>query len=203
MTHSEDAAISDAWFAVSPGRLERLRSALSVVGLWAMSFGGMLISGGYALAGLAVLLVGMGRVGPATLALVPAGGAMLALSLWHIVSTILALVRPNLPAPIQVALSQPRWPRGVNLLIVLWWLMHVSTGAMFAIAALVERPPDPVGVVVLAVMSMVFTYTAHGFLLLVVTCLSRNPDWIVRVWGWRRIVSIGHGLAVLAVGLVR
>jgi hypothetical protein len=139
----------------------------------------------------------------ASLAMLPACVAMLGLSGWHVVATIVALMRPRLPAPVQVALSQPHWPRGVRALVVVWWLMHLSTGAVFAIAMLVNHPADPTEVVIMAVLSMAFTYAAHGFLMLVVTCLTRNPNWIVRVWGWRRIVSLGHGIAVLLVGLLR
>ncbi len=103
----------------------------------------------------------------------------------------------------QVALLQPAWPPYLRLPIALWWLMHLSLGALLAISVMMEHQADLGFVVLVTILSSIFTYAAHGFLMLVVTCFTKHADWIVRVWGWRRVCTIGHGIAVLAVGAVR
>lgn len=126
-----------------------------------------------------------------------------AASLWQVVATILAMVRPKLPTAIQTALMQPHWPQGTRWLFAAWWLLHLFAGVGLAITVLEEEPPDAGFVVFAVIASFLFTYAAYGFLMLAATCYTRNPATVTRVWQWRVIWSYVHGLAALVVGLWR
>src|SRR5262245_6043304 len=123
--YSPDEFPSPAVYPAARG----LVSGLDYASAWVMGFFGMLISGAYAVGAIAGMILLWSQASLALFALLPLFVAMLLLSLWHVVATLSALLRPQLPPPVQIALSQPRWPRGMNALIVLWWLMHLSTGA--------------------------------------------------------------------------
>jgi hypothetical protein len=194
-----EATVEGPWG--TPRAARRLFGVGATAGLWIMSFGGMLISGGFVVVGSLVALQHGLNPSPQSLVMLPLCTTGVLASGWHVVATIVALMRRRLPPPMQVALMQPRWSLGARWFVATWWLLHLSVGAIMAISALHERPADWGFLLFLTVLSCMFTYAAHGFLMLVVTCFTKHTDWIIRAWGWRHISSIGHGLAVLAAGI--
>jgi hypothetical protein len=195
-----DAESADRW--QPPLVLRRVAAASRALGVWVMGFGGMLISSAFALLSI-LFIVGLCRMTPLAVVAAPCFVAAALISGWHVVITIVSLMRPELPAPVQIALLQPQWPRGASWMVALWWLGHLSMGAMCAITMLIEHPPSLGAVLLMSIMSAAFTYAAHGFLMLMVTCFTKDPNWVLRAWKLRHVVSIGHGLAVFVVGMVR
>ena len=168
-----------------------------------MAFGSLIIGGGFAMVCVFGAFQAVWTVNPfgwIGAAVIFTGGLI---SLWQVVATIVAMIRPRLPTALQVALMQPAWPAGLRVPIALWWLVHLCIGALFAIMFLEEKPPDVFFVVFSSLMSIVFNYAAYGFLMLAVTCFTKRADLMTRVWGWRAYWSALHGIVVLATGVVR
>ena len=177
-------------------------SQLQMIADRAMAFGSLIVGGVFVTMCIVVAVefstAGLWRLPVSAVALVGA-----AVSLWQVVATIVAMIRPKLPTAIQAALMQPNWPRGIRCLFAAWWLLHLFAGLALAISVLEEKPPS-IGFVIFAVIaSFLFTYAAYGFLMLATTCYTRNPATITRVWRWRVIWSYVHGLAALVVGIWR
>jgi hypothetical protein len=172
------------------------------LGQWGAGFSAMIVSGLFSLvilcACVKVILDGFSEAW----LLVPLLVAAMAASGWHVVATIVALMRPQLPAPMQVALTQPSWPRGTRCAMAVWWLIHLSAAAFMAIGVVIARPHDWLAVLLLSLLSTGFTYAACGYLLLAVTCFTRHVDWILFAWKGRHVCSVGHGLVVLGTGLL-
>jgi hypothetical protein len=168
-----------------------------------MAMGSLLIGGGFAIVCVMGAIQAAWQLNP--FAWIGAGVILFGgvVSFWQVAATIAAMVRPKLPTALQVALMQPTWPAALRPLVALWWLLHLTIGAIFAIAILEEKPPDVFFVVFSSLMSMAFTYAAYGFLMLAVTCFTKRPDVIMRVWGWRVYWSAVHGIIVLVAGVVR
>jgi hypothetical protein len=164
----------------------------------------MLISSGIALVACLGVFAAWAELSPMARIALPALGMAGLVSCWHVVATVLALMRPQLPVPMQVALMQPRWRYGMRWLVAIWWLMHLSFGAIIAMSVVFTDERLPWGAVIfMTLLSAAFTYAAHGFLMLMVTCFTKRSDWVLRAWGWRRISTIGHALAVLIAAAVR
>jgi hypothetical protein len=190
-----------------PGRSERpLSDALRHSGYIFMCFWGLLMSSGFlggAAFGVELLYMHPSLAG---FAVAPVAALCLLLAVWHIWASMAAIMdalNGGLPAPLRVALMQPSWPRWGRWFPALWWLFNFGLGTALAVLTMIPAPPNVGFLLLLAFLCTCFSYAAFGFLLLAITCYTHNPAHITRVWGWRRKVSLGHGLAVLAAGLLR
>ncbi|QDU54579.1 hypothetical protein [Aeoliella mucimassa] len=117
-------------------------------------------------------------------------------------TTVAGIVRPTLPVALATALRQPDWPRLLRPLIALWWIQQFILGTVFSIALIEGNPQASLGeLVILMVLSGAFTYAAYGFLLLTVTCYTKTPELIAKLWHWRTRWAFGHAVLVVVVHL--
>jgi hypothetical protein len=113
-------------------------------------------------------------------------------------------LREGRPVAVAAALRQPIRPWILRPLAAAWWLAHFACGSFITIIVLApasstqhHAPPTPA--LTILFLATVFGYANHGFLMLLVTSVTRSPKVILEVWHYRWLVDIGLGIVAVIV----